>query len=339
LESPDAAVAFVRITLDAAFMVTHPVRHAPTRAAALAIPLALALALALTARAADAQAAPPNDSLVRRWVRPSEVDGATRRYDAPHYVVFAGSTTPAATLLAFMPGTNGRPANTTDFADVAARQGYRVIGLEYADTPAVGQRCPRDPDPGCAEAFRRKRVFGEGRYGGIDDAPDESVVHRLVALLSALDRAHPTEGWAGYLSGSQPRWDRIAVSGLSQGAGMAAYIATRTPVARVILFSSPWDSYGRDRRLAPWITAGPGATSSDRWYAAYHAREPTANQIERAYAALRIPAAHVRVFTLEPAAGASAAYHPSGVGNSATPRQADGAPAYLEEWKFLLGEG
>ena len=299
--------------------------------------LTAALVVVLAAPLA-AQAPPPNDSLVRYVVRPSAADPTIARFDAPNYVVYAAGVAPAAPLLVFLPGTNGRPANTTDFADVAARQGYRVIGLEYDDVPAVGQLCPRDPDPRCSEDFRRRRIYGEGGYHGIDDAPAESIVSRLTHLLAALDRDHPAEGWAGYLDGGQPRWSRIAVSGLSQGAGMAAYIATRTPVARVILFSSPWDSYGRDRTLAPWVTAGPGATAPERWYAAYHQREPTADQIARAYVALRIPPSHVRAFVLEPAAGGAAAYHPSSVGNGVTPRRADGTPAYLEDWKLLLGE-
>ena len=54
--------------------------------------------------------------------------------------------------------------------------------------------------------------------------PAESIVARLVAALRALDRQAPREGWGAYLDGDQPRWDRILVSGLSQGAGMAAFI-------------------------------------------------------------------------------------------------------------------
>jgi hypothetical protein len=62
---------------------------------------------------------------------------------------------------------------------------------------------------------------------------------------------------------------------------MAAYIAQRTTVARGVLFSSPWDSYGPRRTLAPWVTRGVGATPADRWYGAYHRREATAELIAR----------------------------------------------------------
>jgi dienelactone hydrolase len=282
----------------------------------------------------------PRDSLVRYRVRPSATDPAIKRFDLPHYIVFTAHVKADAPLLVFMPGTGGRPANTTDFADVAARQGYRVIGLEYTDTPAVGQVCPRNPDPRCAAAMREKRIFGDDATDVIDDPPEESVVNRLTTLLALLDREHPGDGWAQYLANGQPVWTRIAVSGLSQGAGMAAYIAKKTTVARVVLFSSPWDFYGRFRELAPWIAGGSGATPVDRWFAAYQEKEPTADLIVRAYRALRIPAGQIRKFTLEPAMarGGRTPYHPSGVANAATPRLPDGTPAYIDDWRFLLGD-
>ena len=110
-------------------------------------------------------------------------------------------------------------------------------------------------------------------------------------------------------------------------------------VARVILFSSPWDKYGGMQTLAPWVRRGHGATPAERWFAAYHRNENTADVIARAYAALQIPRDHIHVFTLEPARRVSAnPYHPSVVGNVATPRTADGAPAYADEWRAMLGD-
>jgi dienelactone hydrolase len=285
---------------------------------------------------AAAQDAETGHQLVKYSVAPQHADSSVSRFTAPNYVVFERQTKSSAPLLVFMPGTDGIPNRTSDFADVAAHQGYRVIGLEYDDTPAVMQTCPRDPDPKCAEKFRRKRIFGEGRFDAIDQRPGESVVERLTALLTSLDRDHPGEGWLDYLDNGRPMWSRIAVSGLSQGAGMAAYIAQTTRVARVILFSSPWDSYGRNRTLAPWVRSGNGATPTNLWFAAYHEKEPTADLIARAYSALRIPSSQIRVFTLEP--NGKAAYHPSGVTNGGTPRRADRMPAYLDDWKFLLGD-
>lgn len=300
--------------------------------------LALAALFAVAGRAIAQQPA-PNDDLVVYLVRPSALDTTIHRFDEPNLVMFDRQVKLSAPLLVFLPGTGGRPQNTSDFARVAAHQGYRVIGLEYTDTPAVAGICPRERDPDCSEKVRRKRIFGDDVTSLIDDRPDESIVSRLTKLLIALDRDHPADGWAQYLENGRPNWTRIAVSGLSQGAGMAAYIAQRTRVARAILFSSPWDNYGPRHTLAPWVQRGTGATPPDDWFAAYHARENTAPIIAEAYSALRIPASHIRAFTLEPAAaGSGNPYHPSVVANGATPRAADGTPAYLDDWRFLLGD-
>ena len=300
--------------------------------------LALAALVVLAGRA-DAQQPARALDLVTYRIAPSAADSTIRRFDEPNYVVFAPQVRDSAPLLIFLPGTGGRPQNTSDFANVAAHQGYRVIGLAYDDEPAVAALCPRDPEPSCSEKVRRKRIFGDDVTSLIDDRPEESVVNRLTSLLVMLARQHPADGWQQYVVNGQPNWPRIAVSGLSQGAGMAAYIAQRTRVARAILFSSPWDNYGRQHTLAPWVRRGSGATPSDDWFAAYHEREATAPIIADAYRALGIPSSHVRVFTLEPAAARSAnPYHPSVVGNGATPRLADGTPAYLDDWRFLLGD-
>jgi predicted esterase len=272
-------------------------------------------------------------------VTPSAVDSSIRRFDEPHYVVFEKGAKADAPLLVVMPGTGGRPQNLTEFANIAAHQGYRVIGLDYVDTPAVAQICPREPDPDCSEKVRRKRIYGDDVTSLIDDRRGEDIVSRLTGLLVALDRQHPEQGWARYLTEGHPEWSRIAVSGLSQGAGMAAYIAQRTQVARVVLFSSPWDNYGRRQTLAPWVTRGHGATPAARWFGAYHKNENTADILARAYSALGIPKDHVYVFTLEPAvAGGANPYHASVVANGATPRQPDGTPAYAAQWRAMLGD-
>ncbi len=100
-------------------------------------------------------------------------------------------------------------------------------------------------------------------------------------------------------------------------------------VRRVVLFSSPWDVTGRERRPAPWLSA-PGATPPERWYAEYHAKEATATLIRQAYAALRLPDDHVRVFDLDLAPDAAKSPNPYHV-NTIRDRR------YADEWRFLFG--
>lgn len=254
---------------------------------------ALAGLFALLLPAAPGRAAP---AMIERMVKPSALDSAVRNFDEAHVIVRAKDAAPDAPLVLFMPGTSGRPENVDTLLRVVAAQGYPTIGLEYDDEPAVAQVCPRQPDPGCSAQFRRMRVDGAGPgVPGVQNSAAESISGRLATLLRALDKVAPTEGWGRYLDGEHPRWDRIVVSGLSQGAGMAAYIAKTRLVRRVVLFSSPWDFTLPGRKLAPWL-AGASATPPSRWYAEYHRREATADLLAKSYEMLNIPAGHVLVF-------------------------------------------
>jgi hypothetical protein len=280
------------------------------------------------------------EAFVTYRVTPHDTDPRITRFDSPHHVVFDPSGPASANLLVFMTGSGANVASVSGLLHVAVASGYRAVSLSYNDLPAIVAVCPRDPDPACSADVRQKRIFGDDLTRRIDDSAAESIVNRLVKLLAMLDHDHPADGWGGYLQGGVPKWERIAVGGHSQGAGMAAFIAQRKRVARVILFSSPWDFYGPARQLAPWILRGPGATPSDAWFGAYHTHENTAPLIERAYKALKIPVSQIRLLTAEPSRRTGEnPYHLSVVSDFATPHDAEGAPAYADDWRFLLGAG
>jgi acetyl esterase/lipase len=294
--------------------------------------------LGVVAAAAGQDGAPFRQALTLRRVFAHQADPRVARFDQASYVVFDTEAPSTADVLLFLGGTGTRPDTPSQFLDIAATLGYRVISLAYNDAPAVVGVCSRDPDPSCSAKVREKRIFGSNVTRRIDDTPDESIVNRLTALLKYLDATYPLEGWRGYLEGDTPRWDRIAVGGHSQGAGMAAFIAQRRRVPRVVLFSSPWDFFGNPARLAPWVGDGPGATPSAVWFGAYHAKENMAALIARAYDALRVPHDHIRVFTREPdRKSGDNPYHISVLSNFATPHLSGGAAAYADDWKFLAG--
>ena len=265
-------------------------------------------------------------------VRPSAADSNVHQYDDPSVVVSHGAADRGAPLAIFLSGTRGRAENgPRQLINIIAEQGYRVINLSYDDEPSLSQVCPRNPNPRCSFNFREMRTFGDGE-APVSNPPAEAIVPRLVALLRYLDHEHPDAGWGAYLSaGGQPAWNRILVSGLSQGAGMAAFIAKRYSVYRVVLFSSPWDTTGRDQRPAPWLS-GPSATPPDRWWAERHAREKTTTLIANAYQALRIPSDHILIFNgglpeNGEAGRGNNPYHPSTVKN----------PEYVDQWLQLYG--
>jgi len=236
-----------------------------------------------------------------RSILPSATQPTITRFNDPHYIALNPAHDRAdAPLVLFMAGTSGKPREMP-FFPALLQAGHRVISIAYNTGEAIQQVCPANPDTECAAKTRQKRLYGTNTIAVIDDQPQDAIVPRLIWLLKYLDREYPGEKWGRYLAGEGVNWSRVIVSGQSQGAGMAAYLAQDHVVARAVLFSSPWDSYGRPPTLAPWLSR-PSATPLSRWFAAYHGKENTARLIARAYAALRIPEANVRVWTTEPAA-------------------------------------
>ena len=276
--------------------------------------------------------APASDPVVGFQVVPSKADPNVKAFDDPSTIFAAADLPPDAPLVVFLPGTSGKAEYNNAILRFVAGLGYRVIGLTYDNAPAVVQACIADPDPDCAGDFREMRSFGTGKSKAVTNPVAEAIVPRLVALLRVLDRGQPKAGWGGYLAGDSLAWDRIVLSGQSQGAGMAAWIAKRHKIRRVVLFSSPWETSGRERLPAPWI-GQPGATPIARWQAAYNSREKTVPLIQHAYAALGLPDAQVHVLTLD---------LPQGFGaNSPNPYHGAGIrdPRYAEVWRTMFGKG
>ncbi len=283
-------------------------------------------------------------------VLPSEADPAIVDWDDANEVWLDPQGTPVERqLLVFLPGTFGVPAGTRLFAQEAARAGYHVVGLMYADDHGVVAECTGDPDPECMEDMRAEISFGEARSPYVSVDATNSIAARLLALVRLLAQRHPDEGWETFIDADTLVWPRIVLSGHSQGGGHAAYIATRHRVARVIMFGAPADGFSGQR--APWMAIG--ATPADRHYGMAHARDPFLS-IRPNWEALDLarfgpivtvegddpPYGGTHRLTTErpsPAGGAAIVAHSSVVSDGATPLAADGTPLHAPAWRYLLG--
>jgi hypothetical protein len=281
--------------------------------------LALALATSAMASIACGQA----------MVLPSAANPGVVQFNDPNLVYMADPDTHDAPLAVFLAGTNGRSGNAPRLLlDTIRQQGYRVIYLSYDNAPAGSVLCARQA-ASCHADFRASRSFGGD--GPVRTTTPEAITQRLGDLLRYLQREHPDQRWDAYLDASgAPAWPRILLSGLSQGAGMAAFIAKRFPVQRVVLFSSPWDVVGRDKHPAPWLS-WPSATPPERWWAERHVRENTTELIAHAYAALQIPRDHILLFDGGlPAEASNEGENPY---HTSTVR----LPEYLPQWRLMAG--
>ena len=285
---------------------------------------------------ASAQIGPchSTDRFLVECIKPSATDPMIQRFDHPHFVMIDRSTLKQKQpLMVFLPGTKGQPPGPLNFLRTAATHGYRVISLEYNDEPSIAVFCPEHGVPPCSARMRHMRIYGNTTLNpSIDNTRHEAIVERLYRLLEYLHQQAPQNGWDEYFNQHGMMWEKIALSGQSQGAGMAAFIGKQKLVNRIILFSSPWDFYhagGRQRILAPWLE-WESKTPMNRWFAGYNARENTAELLSRAYQTLRIPENHIRIFNLplpdDYRGHSDNPFHTQGISNK----------AYEQDWIFFL---
>jgi hypothetical protein len=170
--------------------------------------------------------------------------------------------------------------------------------LSYNTVPAIAQVCAGerlDADINCAETFRWRRIYGDNAFPTIPDEPQDAIIPRPVHVLQWLGKHDAAGKWSTYLTadGSKPNWSSIAVSGQSQGGGMAEFIAQRELVARVISFSGGWDySNSRTKAIAGWYSK-KSVTPMNRWFATYHTKENAAETLSEICKALQIPASQI----------------------------------------------
>lgn len=138
-------------------------------------------------------------------------------------------------------GSGGQPSNTTKLGSAAMGSGYRYISLAYTNEPSIADRCTCDDGPRpleCEELARTEVLTGQDASPWLVMEPDESIEYRLKALLQFLAQQNTKGGWDGFLTPEgEIKWSRIAVSGFSQGGGMAGMIARDHAVNRALYFS------------------------------------------------------------------------------------------------------
>lgn len=258
-------------------------------------------------------------------IKPSATDSTITATDVAHWVRY-DSIVSNNKIFLFLPGTNGIPERgPKKLFDAAIEHGYKVINLSYINKPAVAGICRGENlvnDSKCAEKFRTQRVFGTQVTPLIPDEAQDAIIPRFTKLLQFLVEYDKNGNWETYLEEGVPNWNKIVVSGQSQGGGMSAFIAKKKLVHRVVSFSGGWD-YSAKGMIADWY-AYESVTPADRWYATYHSKEPKAKTIEQTVQAMGIPAEHIYALQKEVREGKRA--HGEAIRNT----------KYKELWKTLL---
>ena len=228
-----------------------------------------------------------------------------------HFVVGSNSRDE---LLVFLNGSGGSPQNaagTSGWYDVAAQEGLAVIGLSYRSGKAVGQLC-RMVDL-CYEPSRVTLLTGlqqpeaAGELANVSH--DEGIITRLSALLQHLISKDPDGAWERFFDATRLpddaaaiRWERLIISGHSQGGGHAALIGKRHVVRRVISLASPCDA--ANGTSASWLTRDASwQTPAPRFFGLWAPGDAICPVAPTAFAAMSLPSGNA-ITTAKPCAAA-----------------------------------
>ncbi len=209
----------------------------------------------------------------------------------------------------------------------------------------------------CAANVRLEILDGVDRTTLVSVDRTNCIENRLIKALFYLQTNFPAENWIQFLDSSGGiAWNKIAISGHSQGAGLAGIIAKTYGVARSVMFAG-LDYCGASARPSDWVFL-TGATSASLCFGLVHQQDPIVTlpletQFWSAFGLSRYgpeidvdttPASyglsHQLVTNVTPSnTTIPTAYHGAIVADARTPLNPDGTPVLRPTWDYLLTAG
>lgn len=136
-------------------------------------------------------------------------------------------------LFLFLPGSW---VGCNDYSQLLETVGasMKTLCIPYDNIKSMTEICGHDS--ACWYKNRNEAVSGK-----FEEVDGNNIVLRLRSALEYMARNHGEE-WGTFLSSTSfPKFERMRVSGHSQGSGAAAMLAYQYTVARVVQFSGPCD--------------------------------------------------------------------------------------------------
>jgi hypothetical protein len=242
---------------------------------------------------------------------------------------------PRGLLVVYLHGA-GSPSTcgSTAHGQVLAGFGFHVLSPCYVSDYGVGN-CGDDIEGCRLEAFE-----GVDHHAFIDIAPPDSIEVRVRKGLEYVQAQNPEGDWTYFIDGTQPRWSKIVVSGISHGASSSGVIGIHRNVERVIMLSGPLDT-GQ-----AWLTKTP-LSPIEAFFGFTHTGDEQHPGHLQAFEDLGLPGEPTSVD------GASSPYgmshrlvssaptsdgHGSTQAGGASPQDGD-AYVFLPVWSYLYGVG
>jgi len=287
-------------------------------------------------------------------VQPNMADPLSGAPNNNHFIYINQTVTQKEKLFLFFPGTGAVPFNYREILKHAANLGYHAIGLTYPNSEAINTICLTTNDTTCHSRARLEVFDGEDRHSSVNVDANNCIERRTLKLLQYLNITFPSENWGQYYSGNQILWNKIIVSGHSQGGGHAGIISKIKLVDRVVMFAA-MDWISLLNRNADWITWN-GLTPQDKYYGFIHQYDESVdftkclttwnNYGMNKYGGLilvdtsAIPYYNThKLYTLRTPANDPTKFHASVVADAVTPFDQN-IPIYAAVWTYMIeGEG
>ncbi len=282
------------------------------------------------------------------YVKPQQTDASYPPQDS-HMVAF-NTTTQNGKLFLFIGGTFSTPKNYDYITRHAASLGFDAVNVTYPNS-VLTTLLAGSADSLAFNKFRQEICFGTQVSSAVSVDTLNSIYTRTVKLLQFLAQLS-SHNWGQYLaSDSTLDWSKIAVSGHSQGAGHACYLAKKFSAERVVMFSGPNDYSAYFSNAAPWLREA-GVTPASRHFVFLHLMDeivPFSHQFANitGLGMLQLDDTTIVDGVAPPfsishclysnhAPGLSGNYHGSTVIHSATPLDGNGSPIFIPVWGYLL---
>lgn len=204
------------------------------------------------------------------FVMPNQTDANYAVQDS--HLITRNQTARNNKLFLFFGGSFSSPKDYGLINRVAAGLGYDAISLSYPNDVGVNP-LGTTADSLVFDKFRQEICFGTPLSNFVAVDSFNAIYTRTIKLIQYLAATYPTQNWQQYLATSNTlNWSKIAVSGHSQGAGHAAYLAKYYAVERCALFSGPNDYSVFYNKSGRWLRQA-GVTPPNKQFAFLHLQD------------------------------------------------------------------
>lgn len=200
-------------------------------------------------------------------VPPRTTDTDISSHNQMHYMLKSDQDT-MNSLVILLPGTSRYPGNYKFIMEKLALLGYHVIGLSYKYDSPVNPICQATNDVTCHYRARMENIDGVDRHPDVSVNTSNSILNRLKKVLQYLVVNKPGQGWDQFYSGGLVQWDKVIISGHSQGAALAAIMGKEFPAKRVVMFSVM--DFLDSGAIPSWVD---NTTNHERFYALIHPKD------------------------------------------------------------------